>query len=257
MNIGTPLKNLRKDRILNMTYVMSDIHGNKKRFESVLSQINLKSTDRLYILGDVIDRFPYGIELLQRIRQMKNARLLLGNHEYMMLQALSGHYDKTYIRPDRAYIDEFRLWRMNWSGRTIQGFKHLPNTEKDEILKYLRTRKLSLRITVNGRRYLLVHAAPSYCFTPADKEDYGFLKEFMVWARIDPKHPLHADETLVFGHTPTSGFQEGSPLRIWYGENRIGIDCGAGWDNESSRKLGRGRLACLRLDDMKEFYSEE
>lgn len=71
---------------------MSDIHGDKKRFESVLSQIKLKSADRLYILGDVIDRFPDGIELIQRIRKMKNARLLLDNHEYMMLDAYADRF---------------------------------------------------------------------------------------------------------------------------------------------------------------------
>ena len=35
-----------------MIYVMSDIHGNSKRFDSVLSQIDLKPEDTLYILGD-------------------------------------------------------------------------------------------------------------------------------------------------------------------------------------------------------------
>ena len=50
-----------------MIYVMSDIHGNKRRFESILEQISLREEDTLYILGDVIDRHPDGIELLQRI----------------------------------------------------------------------------------------------------------------------------------------------------------------------------------------------
>ena len=31
---------------------------------------------------------------------------------------------------------------------------------------------------------------------------------------------------------------------------RIGIDCGCAWGTD-------GRLGCLRLDDMQEFYSEE
>ena len=53
---------------------------------------------------------------------------------------------------------------------------------------------------------------------------------------------------LVFGHTPTNHFQNAEPMRIWKGDDAIGIDCGCGYDY--------GRLACLRLDDMKEFYSE-
>ena len=38
-----------------MIYVMSDIHGQKRRFDSVMKQINLQPDDTLYILGDVID----------------------------------------------------------------------------------------------------------------------------------------------------------------------------------------------------------
>ena len=44
-----------------MTYVMSDIHGNMRRFDSVMKQIDLQPEDTLYVLGDVIDRYPDGI----------------------------------------------------------------------------------------------------------------------------------------------------------------------------------------------------
>ena len=47
-----------------MIYVMSDIHGQKRRFDSVMKQINLQPEDTLYVLGDVIDRNPDGIKLL-------------------------------------------------------------------------------------------------------------------------------------------------------------------------------------------------
>ena len=38
-----------------MIYVLSDIHGNLKNFNSIMDQINLQETDTLYVLGDVID----------------------------------------------------------------------------------------------------------------------------------------------------------------------------------------------------------
>ena len=44
-----------------MTYVMSDIQGHRRRFESVMEQICLQPEDALYILGDIIDRNPDGI----------------------------------------------------------------------------------------------------------------------------------------------------------------------------------------------------
>ena len=76
-----------------MIYVLSDIHGNERRFNSIMKQINLQSEDTLYVLGDVIDRHPGGIRLLRRIMAMPNAKMLLGNHEYMMLRALGYPYD--------------------------------------------------------------------------------------------------------------------------------------------------------------------
>ena len=72
-----------------MIYLMSDIHGNERRFRSVMKQIDLRSEDMLYVLGDVIDRYPGGIHILRRIMALPNARMLLGNHEYMMLNALA------------------------------------------------------------------------------------------------------------------------------------------------------------------------
>ena len=57
-----------------MIYVMSDIHGQKRRFDSVLKQINLQPEDTIYILGDVIDRNPDGIRILRQIMAMPNAK---------------------------------------------------------------------------------------------------------------------------------------------------------------------------------------
>ena len=38
-----------------MTYVISDIHGNYEKFQSILSQIKFSDKDVLYVLGDVVD----------------------------------------------------------------------------------------------------------------------------------------------------------------------------------------------------------
>ena len=69
-----------------MIYVMSDIHGHRSRFDSVMYQI--QPEDTLYVLGDVIDRYPDGIGILQQLMKMPNVQMLLGNHEYMMLNTL-------------------------------------------------------------------------------------------------------------------------------------------------------------------------
>ena len=83
-----------------MTYVLSDIHGNMPNFKSILKQIDLQPEDTLYILGDVIDRYPEGIRILRMIMAMPNAKMLLGNHEYMMLKAIS----MPHPQPDSPWV---------------------------------------------------------------------------------------------------------------------------------------------------------
>ena len=103
-----------------MHYVLSDIHGNKEAFDTILSMIDMKPEDHLYILGDVIDRGDYGTELLQQIRTMENCTLLLGNHEYMMVNALRHpenlHY-KYVWRNNRSLITFDKFFKLTEEGR--------------------------------------------------------------------------------------------------------------------------------------------
>ena len=43
---------------MGYTYVMSDIHGMSHLLEEMLEKIRFSAEDRLYILGDMIDRGP-------------------------------------------------------------------------------------------------------------------------------------------------------------------------------------------------------
>lgn len=72
-----------------MIYVMSDVHGCEARYRDILRQIRLTAEDRLYILGDVIDRHPGGLHILRHTMKDPRITLLLGNHERMMLEALT------------------------------------------------------------------------------------------------------------------------------------------------------------------------
>ena len=89
-----------------MIYVMSDIHGNKRRFDSIMKQINLQTEDTLYVLGDVVDRHPHGGRILRQLMKMPNVQLILGNHEYMMLDAL----DRPFNEKDWHQEDEHRRY---------------------------------------------------------------------------------------------------------------------------------------------------
>ena len=224
-----------------MHYVMGDIHGHLKRFVSVLDQIQLKDADTLYILGDVIDRNPDGLHILSRIMKMSNARMILGNHEYMMLQALTTELPI-------LYEDYLELWYSNGGDVTHEAWKQLSPDRQNEMLSYIASLPLNLEVSVNGKQYLLVHGAPAAWYSPVVSH-YHSQEEFAVWQRITLQDTAPKGRVVIFGHTPTQLYQHEVPPKIWTHEGFIGIDCGCAFQG--------GRLACVRLEDMRVFYSQE
>lgn len=228
-----------------MIYVMSDIHGNQRRFDSVFRQITFQPEDTLYVLGDVIDRHPDGIRLLRRIMAMPNGKMLLGNHEYMMLRALGHPYDD-HLDTGTALAH----WYRNGGKVTHDHWKRIRKTTRQEILAYLLGLPLQYVVEAGGRTFLLVHAAPAEAF---DRDPRYFNStHFAVWKRWGSEEEMPRGPVMVFGHSTTNHYQTCLPLEVWHGEFAVDIDCGSGWPEGSG-----GRLACLRLDDGKIFYSEE
>ncbi len=205
--------------------------------------------DTLYILGDVVDRYPQGVKILRRIMRMPNATMLIGNHEYMMLRAI-GHCKDAADEKENANWKERRLWYRNGGMVTHEYLKHIKKEYRAEVFRYIRQMPVNIDVEVNGIKYKLVHGSPveNFMSSYAYSYEYRNEKEFAVWERWNECHNIPEGYVLVFGHTPTNHFQDAEPMSIWKGENAIGIDCGCGYEY--------GRLACLRLDDMKEFYSE-
>lgn len=232
-----------------MIYVMSDIHGNEKRFNSIMKQINLQKSDTLYVLGDVVDRYYGGIRILQKLMKMRNVKMLLGNHEYMMLNAIDAVSKMKKEDVKQGLCRELNLWYYNGGDVTHEYLKHIRKDLREEIFDYVRNLPINLEVTLNDTIYKLVHASPvenifndeSYIIK------YGSVKQFAVWKRWQPSDGVPYGTVLVFGHTPTCHFHETYPMEVWFGDKAIGIDCGSGYVD--------GRLACIRLDDMKVFYS--
>ena len=232
-----------------MIYVMSDIHGNERRFNSIMKQIDLRPEDTLYVLGDVVDRHPGGIRILRQIMAMPNAKMILGNHEYMMLRALGQPYDD-FVDTGTAW----EHWYRNGGKATYDHFKYLRKTMRQEIIDWIRALPVGIDIEVNGIRYRLAHAAPADGYQ--GEERYRNPSYYAVWKRFEDDYVVPGEGILVFGHTPTDEYQKNKPMELWYGTRKIGIDCGSGYA-ESGPESGYGRLACLRLDDGKVYYSEE
>lgn len=213
-----------------MVYCMSDIHGEHERFKKMLQTIQFSDGDHLYIIGDAIDRGALGVDILTDIMAAPNMTMLLGNHEAMCIATL-GSKNEFGARD---------LWKQNGGAGTYRELLyHRSSEERHKIIRFLEKLPDHLEIEVNGHVFHLVHGIA------ADN------REDRIWER--PKAgtatPLEG-KTVIVGHTPTpyiTGDFE-NVYKIWHGNGIIDIDCGCG--NETELR----RLACLRLDDMAEFY---
>lgn len=229
-----------------MTYVMSDIHGNSKRFHAMLRKIEFSADDTLYILGDVIDRGSDGIPLLLEIMNTPNMVMLLGNHEDMMRQTI-----------ETGSILHYSSWMKNGGDQTAEDFLNLSSQDRRSLKSWLHKLPCCLEIEVRGQDYLLVHGFPG-------PDTYS-----CVWGRPDSVKSrvdwIDGRKRVIIGHTPvlllhaeTEEEQDAyvrklihqhECMRILQAPGFIDLDCGCGHD------LPVSRLACLRLDDMKEFYT--
>lgn len=235
-----------------MTYVLSDIHGNMDAFESILSQINLQPNDDLYILGDVIDRHPYGIEIIQKIMNTPNMHMIIGNHEHMMLETL-GH---PYGNKQSDIRDVKNVWTNRNGGQvTYDAYNKLSDEEQQKVVDFLSHLPLEYDIEVNDTKFHLCHSLPKYLADEIDEFRWNIAYE-CIWNRdwLEQIPYLNIKEMTIIGHTPVHHFVhfDDVPFIVQLGDSVIDIDCGAGFPNDMKPS---GRLSCICLDDMKEFYS--
>ena len=229
-----------------MIYAMSDIHGCYGKYRAMLSEIQFKSTDTLYVLGDVIDRGPDGVRILQDMNMRSNVFPILGNHELMAAMCLPWlSQDITRQSLDSLTNDQIAAlseWLVNGGEPTIQGLVKLDQEERQDILEYLQEMALYAEVKAGGRHFVLTHAALENFSSEKPLDDYE-LQDFL-FGRPDTESVYYPDKILVFGHTPT---------RLLNGKNEffrrgtmIDIDCGCAFSG--------GRLGCLCLDTLEEFY---
>ena len=248
------------------TYVFSDVHGHRAPLERVLERISPSEEDCFFCLGDMIDRGPDPVGVLRIVRALPNVRVLMGNHEDLMVSCIDHPHDPL------ATMN----WGINGGSTTSDGLAEISAEEAEELVAWVRGLPRWDQTVVGSRRYLLVHAGVDLdAPTPSVWDDEAAEKylssqdgEDLTWIREDFWGAAHglsgADGSgpiVIAGHPPTPYLErlstdcdrsaldsEGLARMVRVGRDRWDIDCCAAGGH------GVGQVLVLRLDDGEEFY---
>jgi len=174
-----------------MRYAIGDIHGCIKTLEKLINRIvNNDKNPSFYSVGDLIDRGPDAKAVLDFLMDLKKnypVQIVRGNHEEMMLNALS---------------QESESWFFNGADKTLLSFQNSLKTVEMDLQniipqKYIRF-IASFPYYIELDDYFIVHAG--FNFSAANPFDDT---KAMLWTRIE-ENDFHYTQgkKIIHGHTP-------------------------------------------------------
>ncbi len=231
-----------------MYYAMSDIHGCYEEYIRALNTVHFSSRDSLFVLGDIVDRGPQPIRVLQDMMYRDNVYPILGNHEFSMMTVVRRLgveiTDASIATLTGEDLESARLWLNDGGMTSLKGFLALSEDEREGLLEYLGEFALYEEAEAGGREYVLLHAGLDNFSPERDLDSYSV--DEMIFHAPDYDRVYFPDRYLVSGHRPT--LAEKTPGRVLEKNNHIAIDCGC---------VFGGRLAVYCLDTGKTVYIDK
>lgn len=176
-------------------YVVGDIHGEFAKLETALAKLAFdKQRDRLFSVGDLVDRGPQSAQVRNWLgRRWFHA--VLGNHEQMLIR-LAGKQLDDWLATNGG----------EWWHRT-------DSTTRDEIIGALSQLPLAIEVMTGSGKVGIVHAdVPSglswqdFLASLRSGEDHAV--EYALWSRSRihgaDDSPVRGVAKVFCGHTPLS-----------------------------------------------------
>jgi serine/threonine protein phosphatase 1 len=209
------------------TFVVGDVHGCLGMLKRLFDKIDWNpSSDRLIFIGDYIDRGedPRGVvDFVLKLKEDSSlVECLIGNHEQMLLDYLSGVNPHGFI--------------VNGGVSTLRSYEGVRRSKDDPLFPSSHLDFFSsLLPMIELDQYYIVHAGfrPNIRIEDQDLVDIIWIRDEFIYSDYD------FGKVVIFGHTPLN-----EPMIM---KNKIGIDTGAVYGN---------RLTCLELPE-KRFHSVE
>ncbi|CDS91622.1 putative Serine/threonine-protein phosphatase 1 [Sphingobacterium sp. PM2-P1-29] len=170
--------------------VVADIHGNNEKLRKALKSVSLKKTDKLILLGDLIDRGKNTKDVLDTIILLKKSGfediiIIRGNHEQMLLDSVKDE-NKEYV------------WLKNGGDKTLQSFRVNFSNQIPQLYIDLIESSVYYYEYLN---YLFVHAGINFELDNPFKDI-----QTLLWTRdmslINFRKSKFSDKKIIHGHTP-------------------------------------------------------
>ena len=219
-------------------FAVSDLHGCYEQWKQI--QDFCKENDRIFVLGDCIDRGPDGFDTLKSVLNDSRVVLLCGNHEDMMMQALEEERDFGY--------SDYSMWIwFNNGGHTTYDAWQEDGRDFSWIHTIKNLPTWATYVNQEGNTILMSHSG----LVPKANWSLGdCTRKQLLWDRdhLKSKHWHRSDnEISLHGHTPIMIMPqfdgkdvEIEPGAMWYCDNhKCNIDNGGFWT---------GNICLLDLD---------
>ena len=89
------------------TVFIGDVHGCLDELQQLIGLLQIKGNDRVILLGDLINRGPYPVEVVEYVAR-KGYECILGNHEDYYLRNYK--HDAKYAKLHKKLGPELREW---------------------------------------------------------------------------------------------------------------------------------------------------
>ncbi|MCP2732156.1 metallophosphoesterase family protein [Limnofasciculus baicalensis] len=189
--------------------VIGDVHGHYDTLMTLLNAIAPSEEDRVYFLGDLIDRGPKSAQVVEFVKQ-SGYTCLLGNHEQMVLEILGQGNIKG---------SALQAWLYSGGYSTVNSYGEEGISQ--DHMDWMRTLPTHLDLG----DFWLVHAGV-HPRLPIEKQT----SEQFCWIREEfhgMEEPYFPTKTIITGHTITFTLPGVAPGKIAQGRGWLDIDTGA------------------------------
>ncbi|MFB2982958.1 metallophosphoesterase family protein [Microseira sp. BLCC-F43] len=189
--------------------VIGDVHGHYKGLMTLLEAIAPDSEERIYFLGDLIDRGPQSAQVVKFVQE-SSYNCLLGNHEQMLLDSFI-----------KGKIQHAVLQAWLYSG----GHATLASYPKGRIPVHDLDWMQTLPTHLDLGDIWLVHAGvhPEIPLEEQTADQFCWIRhEFHSMSQ-----PYFANKLIITGHTITFTLPGVEPGKIAAGSGWLDIDTGA------------------------------